>query len=241
MAIKVTDFRLQKQHSLYSQPYEIQLQTYDYNKLRKELQAHEFETLMITKFGGIPQNKKGPDKGVDGKTKNGTPIQVKQYEIGRKVIDEFVTAAERYDAGLFAKNIKNGVPAGYIIAFDFSKDVFEEIARLKNKKNIIIELKYVNDITPYDKPPIVSLTAAEMEQNEYALEATAKSETGIDFYSWAFNHDPEKPFNPDVLLDTEGKQVRKFTPGKHQVAVKAVDKKGLEGTDSVKLNVKENT
>jgi hypothetical protein len=39
-------------------------------------------------------------------------------------------------------------------------------------------------------------------------------------------------------MDKEGVQERKFAEGEHQVAVKAVDKQGLDGTDKVKIKVK---
>ena len=113
------------------------------------------------------------------------------------------------------------------------------MARLKNKDHIIIELKKVSDIVSYGKPPKVTLTANESEQYKYAFEATADSETGIEFFSWDFNHKPEDGFKTDVFLDKEGKQVRKLKPGEHQIAVEAVDKSGLDGMDKIKLQVNE--
>jgi hypothetical protein len=113
------------------------------------------------------------------------------------------------------------------------------VARLRNKEHIIIELKKVSDIVSYGKGPKVSLTADEIERYKYAFEATAESETGIEFYSWDFSHKPENGFKPDVYLDKEGKQVRKFQPGEHHIAVEAVDKSGLDGTDKIKIKVKE--
>jgi hypothetical protein len=204
------------------------------------MDAYEFETFIITKFGGVPQNKKGGDKGVDGKTKEGVPIQVKQQEnVARAEIDKFVTAAKRYDARLFDQKVKAQEPVGYFIAFSYSKGSVEEISRLRLKENIIIELKKVSDIVPYDNPPKVLLSAEELEHAKYALEASAESKVGVDFYSWDFDHHPKTGFVPEVVLDTEGKQVHKFAPGKHQVAVKAVDKLGLEGVDTMKLKVKD--
>jgi len=35
---------------------------------------------------------------------------------------------------------------------DFSKDIINAVAQLKNKENIIVELKYIKDIIPYDNP-----------------------------------------------------------------------------------------
>ena len=90
-AVKVTEFRLEKQYgaleeqeSLFAAPYIVQLHKYDEEKLFNE-DPFKFETWVIQQFGGIGQNKKGGDKGVDGKTLDGTPIQVKQSKnIGGK-------------------------------------------------------------------------------------------------------------------------------------------------------------
>jgi hypothetical protein len=38
-------------------------------------------------------------------------------------------------------------------------------------------------------------------------------------------------------LDKDGKQVRKFQPGEHHIAVEAVDKQGLDGQDKVKIKI----
>jgi len=169
-----------------------------------------------------------------------TPIQVKRSDnIGRNVIDNFRSAVERFDKKLFDKNVENSNSVGYIIAFSFSKGAVEEVARLKNKQHIIIELKKVSDIIPLDNPPEVSLTANEIEDNKYAFNATAKSDVGVEFFSWDFNHKPEDGFKAEIYLDKEGKQVRKLHPGEHHIAVEAVDKKGLDGIDSIKLNVSE--
>ena len=240
-AVKVSDLRLKKQHTgnLYAKPYELHLRTYDYDVLRNQ-NAFEFEKWIIEKFGGIPNPKQRNDFGLDGKMPDNTPIQVKRSDnIGRNVIDNFLSAVQRSDEQLFEKNKTAGKAVGYIIAFSYGRGAIEEVARLKNKKQIIIELKKVGDIVPYDKRPKVSLTADETEQYKYAFEANAESETGIAFYSWDFNHKPEEGFKPEIYLDKEGKQVRKLQPGEHHVAVEAVDKKGLDGMDAIKLKVQE--
>jgi len=239
-AIKVSDLRLKNQQGqLFSEPYELHLHTYNYNLLRNQ-NAFEFETFIIEKFGGIANLTQRNDFGLDGKMPNNTPIQVKRSDnIGRNVIDNFKSAAERYDKKLFDKNVKNNKPVGYIIAFSFNKGAVEEIARLKNKQSIIIELKRVCDIVPMDNPPEVSLTANEIERNKYAFQATAKSDVGIEFFSWDLNYKPEDGFKAEIYLDKAGKQVRKLQPGEHHIAVEAVDKKGLDGIDTIKLNVKE--
>jgi hypothetical protein len=111
--------------------------------------------------------------------------------------------------------------------------------RVIDDYTFIIELKKVGDIIPYGKKPKVSLTANEIECYKFAFEATTESETGIAFYSWDFDHKPEDGFKADIYLDKEGKQIRKFQPGEHHIAVEAVDKSGLDGTDKVKIKVKE--
>jgi hypothetical protein len=85
----------------------------------------------------------------------------------------------------------------------------------------------------------VEITSKELENYKYLLEASAESDSGIEFYSWDFDHNPEEGFKADVVIDKEGKQVRIFDPGEHNIAVEAVDKEGLEGTGELTLNVKE--
>ena len=239
MAIKVTDLRLKKrQNMLFSQPYEVILPTFDFTKLQNQ-DGKEFEIWIVNKYGGIPNEKGGKDLGIDGHTQYGTPIQVKKWKkpVGRDTLDAFLTAIERDDKTLFAKNKKEGQICGFIIGFDFSKDIINAVAQLKNKENIIIELKYIKDIIPYDHPPKVTLTAEELEDLKYKFEANAESEIGIDFFSWDLSHN-EKEFKADVVMDKKGVQEKKFTEGEHHIAVQAVDKKGLSGTDKVKIDVK---
>ena len=239
-AVRVSDLRLKNQQKpLFSEPYELVLRTYNYDVLRN-LDAFEFEKRIIEEFGGIANPKQRSDLGLDGRMPDQTPIQVKRSDnIGRNVIDNFLSAVQRSNERLFEKNIAEGKVVGYIIAFSFGKGAIEEVARLKNKKQIIIELKKVSDILPYDKPPKVTLTADEIEKYKYALKATAESDAEIEFYSWDFNHNPEEGFKAEIYLDREGKQVRKFQPGEHHIAVEAVDDKGLDGMDQMKLKVKE--
>ena len=239
MAIKVTDLRLKKRYNmLFSQPYEVILPTFDLKKLQNQ-DGKEFEIWIVNKYGGIPNEKSGKDLGIDGHTQYGTPIQVKKWKkpVGRDTLDAFLTAIERDDKTLLAKNKKEGQICGFIIGFDFSKDIINAVAQLKNKENIIIELKYIKDIIPYDNPPKVTLTAEEVNDLKYKFEANAESETGIDFFSWDLSHN-QKEFKADVVMDKKGIQEKKFTEGEHHIAVQAVDKKGLSGTDKVQIDVK---
>jgi site-specific DNA-methyltransferase (adenine-specific) len=236
MAIKVTDLRLKKrQNELFAKPYEVILPVIDFEKLKD---GKDFEIWIVEKFGGIPNTKGGKDYGIDGHTDYGTPIQVKKWKkaIGRDTLDNFLTAIARDNKYLFEQNKKEGQICGFIIGFEFSKDLINEVARLKNKENTLIELKYIKDIIPYDKPPKVTLTAEELENLKYRFEAKAKSETGIDFYSWDLSHD-EQVFKADIVMDKKGVQEKKFAEGEHNIAVQAVDKKGLSGSDRLKIKV----
>ncbi|MDR0828815.1 MAG: hypothetical protein LBN95_01720 [Prevotellaceae bacterium] len=241
MAIKVTDLRLKKrQNEFFSTPYEVIIPTYDLSKLEQE-DGKKFEIFIVEKFGAIPNRKGGKDLGIDGHTDYGTPIQVKKWKkpVGRATLDEFLTAIQRDNKHLFEQNKKDGQVCGFIIGFEFSKDIINEVSKLKNSENIIIELKYIRDIIPYENPPKVTLRANELEDYKYKFEAQAESKTGIDFYSWDFSHD-EKEFKVDVVMDKEGVQEKKFAEGEHNIAVKATDKQGLSGTDKVKIKVKKN-
>ncbi|MDR1680644.1 MAG: site-specific DNA-methyltransferase [Prevotellaceae bacterium] len=238
-AVKVTDLRLRRQQNMFSQPYELKLRKYDYDMLRNK-NAFEFETWIIQQFGGTPNSKQRNDFGLDGRSSDGAPIQVKRSDnIQRDVIDKFLSAVQRYDEPLFEKNKAAGNPVGYIIAFSFSKGAMAEAARLKNKSGIIIELKKVSDIIHYGTPPKVSITSKELENYKYQLEASAVSEAGIEFYSWDFDHNPDEGFKADVVIDKDGKQVKRFEPGEHSIAVEAVDKEGLEGAGELTLKVNE--
>ncbi|GHT35318.1 hypothetical protein FACS189434_12950 [Bacteroidia bacterium] len=241
MAIKVTDLRMQKrQDDLFNkkQPYDVILPTFDFKKLQAQ-DGKEFEIWIVDKFGGVPNEKGGKDGGIDGHTQYGTPIQVKKWKkpVGRDTLDAFLTAIKNDDNYLFEKNKKEGQICGFIIAFEFSKDIINAVSKLRNKEDIIIELKYIRDIVPYENPPKVTLTAEELEDLKYKFEAKTESEVGIDFYSWDLSHN-EREFKADIVMDKEGIQEKKLAEGEHSIAVQAVDKKGLSGTDKIKIKVK---
>jgi hypothetical protein len=156
-------------------------------------------------------------------------LRIKRYfnnSRGQLIGDVWI---QRYDKPLFEKNKAAGKPVGHIIAFSFGKGTVSEVARLKNKDGIIIDLKKVNDIVDYGSGPKVSITSKELEDYKYLLEASAESDAGIEFYSWDFDHKPEEGFKADVVIDKDGKQVKKFEPGEHCIAVEAVDKEGRFG------------
>jgi DNA modification methylase len=250
MAVKVTEFRLERQYgaaedqkALFAAPYVLQLHKYDEETLFNE-DPFAFETWIIQQFGAVPQNKKGGDKGVDGKTMDGVPIQVKQSKaVGVGVIKNFSVSAKQFNKMLFEKNVSEKKPVGYVIAFSFGKGAIEEAARLKNAENVMIKLVRVDEIVPLSVKPSVAVHIKELEKAENGarnIECTVvgKSLSGIEFYSWDFQYDGEKAkFRPSVIMDREGKQIVALQPGTHTIAVKAVDNDGLENTEVVKLKI----
>jgi site-specific DNA-methyltransferase (adenine-specific) len=253
MAVKVTEFRLQKQADLFSAPYTVQLYKYDYDTLRHK-EAFAFESWIVQQFGGIGNAalglKQRGDFGLDGRTGDNTPIQVKRSDnIGRNVIDNFHSAVQRYDKALYARNIKAKKPAGYIIAFSFGKGAVEEVSRLAAEDNVIIKLVKVEDIVPVALKPSIAVHIRELAGDgsegkppagirQIEFTAAGESPAGIEFYSWDFNYNPEKKkFKAQVILDKEGKQVVSLKPGTRYIAVKVVDNDGLENMETVKLTV----
>jgi len=242
MAVKVTEFRLQKQTDLFTAPYTVQLYKYDYDTLRYK-DAFEFENWIVQQFGGTANVKQRGDLGLDGKMGDNTPIQVKRSDnIGRNVIDNFLSAVQRYDKSLFTKNVKAKNPIGYIIAFSFGKGIIEEVARLKNEDNIIVKLVKVDEIVPIAVKPVIGIHVNELEKDgkgsrKIEFIAVGDSPAGIEFYSWDFTFNKEKGFKPSVIIDKEGKQILTLKTGTHIIAVKVVDNDGLENTEVVQLKI----
>jgi len=241
-AVKVTELRLQKNLDLFSKPFVVQLHKYDYDTLRSK-QAFEFETWIIEQYGGTANTKQRNDLGLDGKTAENTPIQVKRSDnIGRNVIDNFHSAVMRNDKALYEKNKSEHKSVGIIIAFSFGKGAIQEVARLKNQENVIIELVTVAEIVPIAKKPTLTVKFNDLgtdkkELREIEFTATAESESGIEFFAWDFDFNPEKGFNAEVFLDKEGKQSFKFKAGSYSIAVKVIDNEGLENIEILKLKI----
>jgi len=241
-AVKVTELRLFKQHGLFSAPFTIQLHKYDYDTLRYS-NAFEFESWIIQQFGGTSNSKQRGDFGLDGKMSDNTPVQVKRSDnVGRNVIDNFLSAVKRADRKLYDKNIEDKKPIGYIIAFSFGKGAIQEVARLKNQENILIKLVSVDEIVPVANKPTITVELTELSKDptgicEIAFIAKGQSEAGIEFYSWDFNYNPETGFKASVMIDKAGRQIAKFKAGLHNIAVKVVDNDGLESVEIVKLKV----
>ncbi len=241
-AVKVTEFRLNKQQDLFSKPFSVQLHKYDYDTLRYK-DAFEFETWIVGQFGGIPNSKQRGDLGLDGKTRENQAIQVKRSDgVGRNVIDNFKSACERFDKANFEKNKAANTPIGFIIAFSFGKGAIEEIARLRNEENCIIKLVTVEEIVPIAKKPSLKVEMHAPQPPKGGVltainfVATGQSEAGVEFYAWDFAYN-ETNFNPEILLDKTGKQTYLFKAGEHKIAVKVVDNEGLENIEVIKLKV----
>ena len=241
-AIKVTEFRMNLQQDLFSKPFVVQLHKYDYDTLRYK-DAFAFETFIVQQFGGITNSKQRGDLGLDGKTRDNTPIQVKRSDnIGRNVIDNFLSAVQRFDSTLFDNNIAEQKPVGHIIAFSFGSGAVQEVARLKNQKNIIIKLEKVEDIIPIAKKPTIKVEISELDRDKKGVRelkfiAKGESVAGIEFFSWDFDFQADRGFKPTIIIDKIGEQVYKFKAGLHNIAVKVVDNDGLDNIEIVKLKV----
>jgi len=239
-AIKVTEARMTNQQDLFAKPFATQLHKYDYDTLRFK-DAFEFEIFIVTQFGGINNTKQRGDLGLDGKTRENQPIQVKRSDaIGRNVVDNFLSAVKRNDKNLYEKNKAEMKPVGFIIAFSFGKGAVQEVARLKNEENIIIKLVTVEEIIPIAKKPkltieIIDKGKDKKELREIEFTAKGESEAGIEFFMWDF--DFKEKFNPEILFDKTGNQTWKFKAGLHKIAVKVIDNEGLENIEIVKLKV----
>jgi hypothetical protein len=242
VAVKVTELRLQKQMDLFSELCLVHLHKYSYNKLRYE-DAFEFQDWIVQQFGGVPNPKKRGDSGIDGKKEN-IPIQVKRSDnVGRNVIDNFLSAIKREDKKLYDKSVKEKKTVGYIIAFSFSSGARQEAARLKVKENIVIELIEVGKIVAVaDGPAEITIKMRELSRDmkgNVEIEFSAKTANGseINFYTWDFNYDEEQGFASTVMIDKTGKAIHTFKAGEHTIAVKAVDNEGLESVETFKLKV----
>ena len=236
-AVKVTDMRLRRDNDIFATPYELRIGIENYDVLRN-MDAFEFEKMIVEKFGGTSNIKQRSDWGLDGKMPDGTPVQVKRSDnVGRSVIDNFLSAVQRCDETLFERNKLEGKPVGYIIAFSFGKGAVEEVSRLYLKNGILITLKQVQDILPYCKAPEVQLTAQELTDYKYLLQARTDNPKDIIFWGWDFEYDPKRGFKANVVLDWDGRQTRAFEAGEHHIAVEAVNAEGLSGRSEMKLQV----
>lgn len=97
----------------------------------RELRPFEFQNWVINRINGTHSPRRSNDLGIDGYSfMEQLPVQVKQSEhVGRVTVDNFETAIER-----------NGNNKGYIVAFSFTRNAREEVARAKAEKGMEIEL-----------------------------------------------------------------------------------------------------
>jgi DNA modification methylase len=117
-------------------PIEIVGVRYDLKEL-KIFKPFEFQNWVIGALGGTTSERKVKDMGIDGYTfMERNPIQVKQSEsVGRVVVDNFETALRR---------IKK--EKGIIVGFSFTKDAYEEVARVKRTNHLDITLMTVEEV-----------------------------------------------------------------------------------------------
>ncbi|WP_223651557.1 site-specific DNA-methyltransferase [Hymenobacter psoromatis] len=242
-AVKVTELRLKLGSDLFSQDFAVRLHKYDVEALKAQ-NPYAFEGWLVTQFGGTPNVKRRGDLGLDGSSREGLPLQVKQSEgVGRNVVDNFRAAAERHDAALFARQRASGEPVGYILAFSFGRGAVEEVARLRTKEGIRIELVPVKDIVELAHKPRLTVrveaiaAAAAGTKRAVRLTATGESPAGLEFYAWDAHYDPAQGFRPSILLDKAGVQTLQLKPGAHVIAVQVVDNDGLSALEVVRLHV----
>ncbi|MBW2984759.1 restriction endonuclease, partial [Candidatus Woesearchaeota archaeon] len=104
-----------------------------------KMDPHEFARLIIVeKMGGIISPRKSGDLGIDGWVEFKTiPVQVKRWKhkVGRPEVDKFYRAIDR-----------DHKKKGMIVAYDFSKDCYAEVAAIGKEHKIKIALIKVKDV-----------------------------------------------------------------------------------------------
>ena len=95
----------------------------------------EFEDAILDALDAERNASRVGDMGIDGFSRDGSPIQIKQSNnIGRNVVDNFETALRRY----FPNEEQN--MRGIIVAFSFTKGANNEIIRAMDEDKIDIQL-----------------------------------------------------------------------------------------------------
>jgi DNA modification methylase len=240
-AVDVSANRLRSDAGIFKD-FEIEKHFYAEEDL-KEMLPFEFEKWIIEKFGGKPNTKQTGDKGIDG-TKDGVPIQVKRWKnkIGKVEIQKFLGAC--HSNRLYDGRIKDKLPVGYFIAFEFTKEAVGELARLERENGIIIEKVLVSEIVSMARKPVVHIKYEITDDGKYRFIATSDSK--IINFSWDFEYgvsahkhpDDTAKFNPSVLYDKTGVRIHNFSKnGEHNVAVKVVDEKYLENIKVCSISI----
>lgn len=227
-AIAVSNARLEKLTDLLIDDiYEVKTKAYSYDKLRN-MDPFKFESLMIELFGGIPNTKKHGDGGKDGFIKvDGTslPIQVKQMNnVGRPLIQNFI--------GYLMQHKQN---KGFFIAFDFAKTAYECVAEVKQNVGIEIDLVKVESFIPLVKSTKIKLDWNYETVHDKQCVTLLASGNDIILWQWDFNFDEEKGFSAEVFKDENGVQDIILSPGKHVIAVRGIDSKGIESIETITL------
>jgi DNA modification methylase len=106
----------------------------------KKMGYFEFQDYVCEMIGAQKSNKKTKDMGIDGIYQSEVPVQVKQREkVGRPDIDAFQTAVRR------KKKEK-----GCVVAFSYTRDAYEEVARVKAEEGLDIYLIEIADLMQKD-------------------------------------------------------------------------------------------
>ncbi|MDR0485642.1 MAG: restriction endonuclease [Elusimicrobiota bacterium] len=229
-AIAVSNARLENQTDLVIKDlWEMRAQKYDYEKLFN-MNPFEFETFIVSQFGGEPNAKQRSDSGKDGvkREKSGAvPIQVKQQTgVGRPQMQSFIGVL-----------MQSKVKKGYFIAFDFAKSAVEYVAEIKQEHGIEIELVKVSDIVPLIKPPIIKLDWEYKDAGDKKEIAFTASGKNISLWQWDLNYDSQKGFSAEIAIDREGKQKVLWGEGTYQIAVRAVDADGISAMETIQIRV----
>jgi len=107
----------------------------------KDMSWQNFEDKICELLDAVPRDSRTADMGLDGVTKEGIPIQIKQSEkIGRPVVDKFCHAVRRYFSNSDRKK------RGIIVAFSFTNGAYEEIERARREDNLDINLVTVEEL-----------------------------------------------------------------------------------------------
>lgn len=102
----------------------------------RTMEPFEFQNLVVTQLGGRQTVRKSGDRGIDGFTFIGDPIQVKRSDkVGANVVRAFTQDVRDVDK-----------THGIIVAFSYSSGAYEEVDHINAKYGIDIELKTVADL-----------------------------------------------------------------------------------------------
>jgi len=234
-----------KQLDFYSEPFLVKLQKYDYDVLRYS-NAFEFEHFIVDKVNAKRNAKQVGDMGIDGIAHDKIPLQIKRSDnIGRNVIDNFLSACKRYDTNLFNRQLKDNKSIGRIFAFSFGSGAYKEVARLKIENKINIELIKISDIVQMAKKPKLKITVNKLSNDKNGVEfefiASVQEPETLEFFSWDFNlktNIKNKPmFKASILIDKKGYQKKILNAGTYQIACRALDKSGFKSIEIVKIKI----